>query len=121
MKWRQVFVPVCLLVVSTACVTVQRRGGWFSDWTDWNVHLGWDTAGGFWLLANFAYGGMRAQGSRENPGWRVLAFIFGFPGTLVSLACVIEGSERAYGVDLPRRARPTTAQSISDQPPPPKN
>jgi hypothetical protein len=48
---------------------------------------------------------MRAQGSKESTVWRVLAFIFGFPGTLVSLASIVEGSERAYGVDLPRRVR----------------
>jgi hypothetical protein len=55
-----------------------------------------------WILANLAYAGMRAQGSK-NAGWRILAFIFGFPGTLLTLLVVQESGERAYGVDLPRR------------------
>ena len=57
---------------------------------------------GIWVLANFAYAGMRAQGS-PNSLWRVLSFIFGFPGTLISFFAVKAGSDRAYGVDLPRR------------------
>ncbi len=57
-----------------------------------------------WVLANLSYTGMRAQG---NPsGWRIAAFIFGFPGTLLSFFVVPEGGERAYGVDLPRKERP---------------
>jgi len=55
-----------------------------------------------WILANISYAGMRAQDSRSI-GWRILALIFGFPGTLLSLMVIREGSERAYGVDLPRR------------------
>ena len=57
---------------------------------------------GLWMLANICYAGMKAQ---ANPhfGWRILSFVFGFPGTLLSLIVVSEGSERAYGVDLPRR------------------
>jgi len=55
-----------------------------------------------WVLANFCYAGMRAQGSSSS-GWRIVAFIFGFPGTLVSYFAVKEASERAYGVDLPKR------------------
>jgi hypothetical protein len=55
-----------------------------------------------WILANLAYTGMRAQGS-TNEGWRIVAFIFGFPGTLLTFFAVTDGSERAYGVDLPKR------------------
>ena len=55
-----------------------------------------------WILANISYAGMRAQGSRSK-GWRILAFIFGFPGTLVSYLAVDENSERAYGIQLPRK------------------
>ena len=55
-----------------------------------------------WLLANFSYAGMRAQGSKDR-GLRIIAFIFGFPGTLLSLIVIRDGSERAYGVDLPKR------------------
>ena len=57
---------------------------------------------GFWVLCNFSYAGMRAQNS-PSEGWRIAAFIFGFPGTLVSYFSVVEGSNRAYGVQLPRQ------------------
>lgn len=59
-----------------------------------------------WGLANLSYAGMRAQG---HPGvfWRIIAFLFGFPGTLVSLIAIREGGQRAYGVDLPRRQNST--------------
>ena len=62
-----------------------------------------------WILANFSYAGMRAQNSR-SAGWRIISFIFGFPGTLLSLLLIRAGSERAYGVDVPRR-RPPEHQS----------
>lgn len=58
-----------------------------------------------WILANFSYAGMRAQNSR-SAGWRIIAFVFGFPGTLISLVLIGEGSERAYGVDVPRSQAP---------------
>lgn len=58
---------------------------------------------GLWVLANFTYAGMKAQGDTSNGGWRILAFIFGLPGTLLTLFAVKEGSERVYGVDLPKR------------------
>jgi hypothetical protein len=56
---------------------------------------------GLWVLANFSYAGMRAQNSASS-GWRIVAFIFGFPGTLVTYFAVPEGGQRAYGVQLPR-------------------
>jgi len=46
---------------------------------------------------------MRAQ-NHPSKGWRIVSFIFGFPGTLISMLAIAEGSERAYGVDLPRVA-----------------
>jgi hypothetical protein len=55
-----------------------------------------------WMLSNFCYAGMRAQ-ANPSAGWRVLSFLFGFPGTLLTLLVVKEGGERAYVVDLPRR------------------
>lgn len=59
-----------------------------------------------WILANVSYAGMRAQNS-PSATWRIISFIFGFPGTLLSLLVVREGSERAYGIELPRgSARP---------------
>ncbi|MBI5094298.1 MAG: hypothetical protein HZB26_17890 [Candidatus Hydrogenedentes bacterium] len=59
-------------------------------------------ASGIWILANVSYAGMRAQ-SNPSVGWRILSFIFGFPGTLVSFLVIREGSERAYGIDLPKK------------------
>ena len=68
-----------------------------------------DTAGAgglsaIWILANFSYAGMRAQDSSSH-GWRVAAFIFGFPGTLVSFLAVPEGGGNVYGVAVPRKGR----------------
>jgi len=56
-----------------------------------------------WMLANISYAGMRAQDKPRNGGWRVLSFIFGFPGTLLTFLVVQKGGERAYGVDIPRK------------------
>ena len=36
-----------------------------------------------WVLANISYAGMRAQ-NNPSAGWRVVSFIFGFPGTLLT-------------------------------------
>jgi hypothetical protein len=47
---------------------------------------------------------MRAQ-NNPSVGWRILAFIFGFPGTIVTFFAVAEGSDRAYGIDVPRKGR----------------
>jgi hypothetical protein len=60
---------------------------------------------GLWISANVSFAGMRAQ---NNPSvlWRTLAFIFGIPGTIVTFFVVDEGSDRAHGIDLPRRGRP---------------
>src|SRR5262245_20589847 len=59
-------------------------------------------ANGLWVLCNVSYAGMRAQNNTSR-GWRTAAFIFGLPGTLITYLAVVEGSERAYGVDLPPR------------------
>lgn len=66
------------------------------------VSVGTGGVSAIWVLANISYAGMRAQGSRST-GWRIVSFIFGFPGTLLSFLAVPEGDERAYGIDLPRR------------------
>jgi hypothetical protein len=55
-----------------------------------------------WIFANISYAGMRAQNS-PSVGWRIISFIFGFPGTLLTWFIVQEGSERAYGIELPKR------------------
>src|SRR5262249_24328455 len=41
-------------------------------------------ASAVWIFANLSFAGMRAQNSSSR-GWRIIAFIFGFPGTLLSL------------------------------------
>jgi hypothetical protein len=60
---------------------------------------------GLWVLANVSYAGMRAQ-NHPSVLWRTLSFIFGLPGTIITFFVVGEGSDRAYGIDLPRKARP---------------
>jgi|SRR5580700_1487299 hypothetical protein len=60
---------------------------------------------GLWILANVSFAGMRAQNNRSVL-WRTLTFIFGLPGTIVTFLAVVEGSDRAYGIDLPRKGRP---------------
>ena len=56
-----------------------------------------------WVFANICYAGMRAQNSPSSV-WQIVAFIFGFPGTLLTYFLVDEGRERAYGIDLPRKS-----------------
>jgi hypothetical protein len=63
------------------------------------------------MLANFSYAGMRAQ-NHPSAGWRIVAFIFGFPGTFLSYLVVPEGGERAYGVDVPRKERPAPDDAV---------
>jgi hypothetical protein len=60
---------------------------------------------GVWLLANVSFAGMRARNNGSLFS-RTLAFIFGLPGTTVTFFAVAEGSERAYGIDLPQKDRP---------------
>jgi hypothetical protein len=55
---------------------------------------------GLSVLANISYAGMRAQ-AHPSRGWRIAAFIFGFPGTLISYLFVAEGGNRAYGISFP--------------------
>jgi hypothetical protein len=55
---------------------------------------------GVWVLCNISYAGMRAQ-NHPSRGWRIAAFIFGLPGTIVTYFAVREGAHRAYGVKLP--------------------
>jgi hypothetical protein len=91
-KIKQCMVGIFLLLQSTmvyAQETVQRtasRSG----------------VSAIWVLANICYAGMKAQ-SHPSTGWRVVSFIFGLPGTLISFFVVKEGSERAYGIDIPKK------------------
>jgi len=55
-----------------------------------------------WIFANLSFTGMWAQ-AKGATLWKVIAFILGFPGTLLTLIIVKAGSERAYGIDLPRK------------------
>lgn len=66
-------------------------------------HVGTAGVGGSWVLANTSYACMRAQNDPANDHWRIASFVWGFPGTACSYFFVKEGSERAYGVDLPRK------------------
>ncbi len=59
-------------------------------------------AAALWILANISYAGMRAQ-SNPSARWRILSFLVGLPGTLLSFFVIGEGSGRAYGIDIPKR------------------
>jgi hypothetical protein len=59
-------------------------------------------ASAIWIFANLSFTGMRAQ-STGTTFWKVVTFILGFPGTLLTLLTVARGSERAYGIDMPRK------------------
>jgi hypothetical protein len=65
--------------------------------SEWFVTRG---VSGVWVLCNVSFAGMRAQ-NHPSQGWRIAAFIFGFPGTLITILAVPEGECRAYGVQLP--------------------
>jgi hypothetical protein len=56
-----------------------------------------------WVFANLSFTAMRAQ-DKGTTFWKVVTFIFGFPGSLLTLLAVKKGSERAYGMDMPRKA-----------------
>jgi hypothetical protein len=87
--------------MATVAVFVIMTGT--SVWAANGTNTATDTGvSGIWVLANISYAGMRAQDSLSR-GWRVIAFIFGFPGSLISYFAVTEGSNRAYGIDLPKR------------------
>jgi len=64
--------------------------------------------GAFWIFANLSFTGMRAQAT-GSMFWKVVTFIFGFPGTFLTLIVVNKGSERAYGIDMPQK--PTTPRT----------
>ena len=70
--------------------------------------------GSVWLLSNISYAGMRAQNKPENGTKRTVAFICGFPHTVVSLLAVDEGSERVYGVDCPNNPHSPLGLSLVD-------
>jgi hypothetical protein len=57
---------------------------------------------------NVSFASMRAQNNRSVL-WRTLAYTCGFPRTIVTFFAVAEGSDRACGIDFPRRGRPWVA------------
>ncbi|HKI00293.1 MAG TPA: hypothetical protein VJ999_14415 [Candidatus Sulfotelmatobacter sp.] len=61
-----------------------------------------------WVFANLSFTAMHAQAT-GSAFWKVVTFFFGFPGTLLTMLVVEKGSERAYGIDLPRK--PTTPRT----------
>lgn len=74
-----------------------------SAWANSTQQRAQDTGiSGIWALANISFAGMRAQ-DHPSSGWRIVAFIFGFPGTLLTYFVVDEGSDRAYGIEIPRK------------------
>jgi hypothetical protein len=83
-----VSIPACTLAAETAPQASESAG-----------HVG---VSGLWVLANICFAGMRAQNS-PSTGWRIVAFIVGFPGTLITYFVVDEGSERAYGIEIPKK------------------
>jgi len=65
--------------------------------------VGYSIAGLFSLGCNIVYACTRAQDKPETHTLRMFTFLFGLPGTIVSFFLVREGSEIAYGIDLPTR------------------
>ena len=59
-------------------------------------------ASAVWIFANLSFTGMRAQDTGTT-FWKVVTFILGFPGTLLTLLIIDRGGERAYGIDMPRK------------------
>jgi len=58
-------------------------------------------ASAVWIFASLSFTGMRAQ-DRGGTFWKIVTFILGLPATLLTLMVVEKGSERAYGIDMPR-------------------
>ena len=94
---RNLSVLLCYLISCTSAALAQPGIASQSQMQDTGIS-------GLWVLANISFAGMRAQ---NNPSviWRTLAFLFGLPGTILTFFVVAEGSERAYGIDIPRRGR----------------
>jgi hypothetical protein len=99
MKIEKLFFRISVPVVMTLIHTMGYAQGSVNS-TGVDAQVGGGSA--IWIFANISYAGMRAQ---NNPSvwWRIISFIFGFPGTLLTLLIVQEGSERAYGIELPKR------------------
>ena len=99
MKIEKLFFRISVPIVMTLIHTMVYAQGSVNGGAV-NVETGGSSA--IWIFANISYAGMRAQKSRSVV-WRIIAFIFGFPGTLLTWIVVGEGSERAYGIELPKK------------------
>ena len=80
MKIEKLFFRISLPIVMTLIHTmVYAQGSVYSGPV--NVETGGTSA--IWIFANISYAGMRAQNS-PSVVWRIICFIFGFPGTLLT-------------------------------------
>lgn len=59
------------------------------------------------VAANVVYAGLRAQNKEETHFTRKVAFMLGFPASLIVFFAVEEGSCRAFGIDLPKKVKTT--------------
>jgi len=64
-----------------------------------------------WVFANISFTAMRAQDT-GSLFWKIVTFILGFPGTVLTVLIVQRGSERAYGVDMPRKTPTPRAERL---------
>ena len=85
------------LLIGSASVEKIGPGNWTLKYS---VGLGLGS-GVFWVVL---YTVWRAQ-AYPRKVWRAIAFIGGLPVTLLSYFAVTEGSDRAYGIELPRQKR----------------
>jgi hypothetical protein len=53
-----------------------------------------------WVFANLSFTGMRTQ-AKGSMFWKVVTFIFGFPGTLLTLLLVNKGSDGLMELTCP--------------------
>ena len=98
--------PAKALLSAVSFVLLAQASPALAHATSHAHHHGWHGGAGvsaIWIWANLCYAGMRAQ-AHPSTAWRVVSFVFGFPGTLVSFFAVKEGGERAYGIELPKRS-----------------
>lgn len=66
------------------------------------ITLPFGVLGALWTVTNISYAGMRAQNDPGMSTHRAIAFMFGFSFSVITLIAVDKGSNRAYGVRLPK-------------------
>ena len=59
------------------------------------------------VAANVVYAGLRAQNKDDTHFIRKVAFVLGFPASLITFLAVDEGSCIAFGIDLPKKLKTT--------------